>query len=67
MAELIVLTEVEWHRIDDGYPSYRACDFCYQSVTDDIYSGKKEEDWRRFYLLPDGCCCCENCIPEVEA
>ena len=45
---------------------YRSCDFCYQTVCEDIWAGKSDEaDWRRFYRLEDGCICCENCLPAL--
>jgi len=67
---LLVLTEVGPFSFNDETEMayYRDCDFCHETTCDDIWAGKpNEEDWRRFYLLPDCCCVCENCVPTVES
>lgn len=46
---------------------YRSCDFCYETVVEDIWAGKWDEaEWRRFYLLPDGCSLCGDCAGRMS-
>ena len=59
------------HEPSEGIPwpwaSYRSCDYCQETACEDIWSGKiNQEDWRRFYLLQDGTCVCEHCVPTLE-
>ena len=65
----IVLTEVEPFVGNTAATiGYRSCDFCHEMACEDIWAGKtREEDWRRFYRLEDGCICCENCLPALLA
>jgi hypothetical protein len=52
---------------DGEVAGYRSCDFCYQTAVEDIWAGKlREEEWRKFYLLDDGCCVCDCCLPLLE-
>ncbi len=45
-----------------GDPSYRSCDFCFQSATADIWAGILDESrWRQFFDA-DGTCICSRCL-----
>lgn len=46
--------------------NYRHCDFCNESAISDVWDGKPEPEWRRFYDLTEhGLVCCEPCLPVV--
>lgn len=58
------MVEVDPFVVRDGeVTGYRSCDFCHQTAVTDIWAGTMSEaDWRKFYLLRDGCCVCQRCL-----
>jgi hypothetical protein len=71
MADIIELAAVDWfippaHDLD--MPAYRACDICFERVVEDIWAGKPESEWRKFWLqrggVNDGLTVCEACMDE---
>ena len=56
---------VDWHvppKNGDYMPSYRTCDICEYSATDDIGNAPNWLEIRDWVKTPDGCSVCSHCI-----
>lgn len=51
---------------DFGMPSYRACDICFLSATEDVFADKAIDDFRQFFRVScgqyDHLDVCEHCL-----
>ena len=63
-----IFRPADWHvppKDDGDMPSYRTCDVCYYSATDDIGKAPNWLELRDWVVTPDGCSVCSHCIVSV--